>query len=95
MTYRVVEIAQKTMVASVAFWPPDGMRYRNVVFAIVFVACAGQDTNEALEVDACVERGIAYFKEIGSYPTLTSSAYEGRNADEEARARCERTTTAF
>src|SRR5687768_4833967 len=47
-----------------------------------------RDVEEGVEIEACVERGIAYFKEIGSYPTLTSSVYEGRNADEEARERC-------
>lgn len=44
------------------------------------------------ETDACVARGVAYFKEIGSYPTLQSS---GESADRVARERCARTTTAF
>jgi hypothetical protein len=67
-----------------------------IVWAVFF---RGEPTPRDLEgggaIEACVERGIAYFKEIGSYPTLTSSVYEGRSADEEARERCVRTTTAF
>ena len=47
------------------------------------------------EVEACVSRGVAYFKEIGSYPTLKSAPNSGRSADDVARERCNRTTTAF
>jgi hypothetical protein len=54
------------------------------------VAC-GQDA----EVQACVDRGVSYFKEIGSYPTLQSSLYAGRSAEDVANERCNRTTTAF
>lgn len=39
----------------------------------------------------CVKRGIAYFKEIGSYPRLSS----GEDAEQEAKERCARTPTAF
>ena len=46
-------------------------------------------------VEACVVRGIAYFKEIGSYPNLSSPPDTGRLADDVARERCNRTTTAF
>lgn len=44
-------------------------------------------TNE----DACTYRGMAYFREIGSWPTLS----DGRDAAREARERCQRTTNAF
>jgi hypothetical protein len=47
------------------------------------------------EVDSCVNRGVAYFKEIGSYPTLSSAPNTGRLAEDVARERCNRTTTAF
>lgn len=47
------------------------------------------------KVEACVEKGIAYFKEIGSYPTLSSAPERGRRAEDVARERCNRTTTAF
>ena len=43
-------------------------------------------------VTACVNRGIEYFREIGSYPILTSAPNEGRRAEDIAQ---ERTTTAF
>lgn len=46
-------------------------------------------------VATCVKRGIAYFKEIGSYPTLKSAPNAGRSADDVALERCVRTTTAF
>lgn len=51
-------------------------------------------TNQAsaeTTVAECVARGIAYFKEIGSYPTLS----DGRDAATVAFERCSRTTTAF
>ncbi|TCZ77671.1 hypothetical protein [Lysobacter sp. N42] len=46
-------------------------------------------------VDYCVARGVAYFKEIGSYPTLQSAPNAGRPAEAVARERCKRTLTAF
>ena len=45
----------------------------------------------ASTVAGCVADGVAYFKEIGSYPTLS----DGRNAEEVASERCQRTLTAF
>lgn len=60
--------------------------------AIFFLAnCSGN----SVEVDACVKRGVAYFKEIGSYPTLSSAPNKGRRAEDVVRERCNRTTTAF
>ncbi len=47
------------------------------------------------EIAACTSRGIAYFQAIGSYPTLKTAPNTGRSADEVARERCNRTTTAF
>jgi hypothetical protein len=40
---------------------------------------------------ACYQRGVAYFKEIGSYPTLSN----GRSAELVASERCNRSITAF
>lgn len=54
-------------------------------------AGAGSDN----PVTACVERGVAYFKEVGSYPTLQSEPNTGRAAKDVALERCQRTTTAF
>jgi ABC-type phosphate transport system substrate-binding protein len=48
--------------------------------------CSGSKTTTA-----CVCRVVEYFKEIGSYPTLTSAPNAGRSAESVARERCERT----
>jgi hypothetical protein len=45
-------------------------------------------------VDACVCRCVAYFKDIGSYPTLSTPPNAGRRAEDVGRERCTRTTTA-
>ena len=63
------------------------------VFAVASLGGCGR--RNADEVEACVDRGIAYFKETGSYPTLKSAPNKGRSVVEVARERCERTTTAF
>jgi hypothetical protein len=42
-------------------------------------------------VEACVQRGVAYFKEVGSYPYLG----DGQYAPGEARLRCQRSPGAF
>ena len=47
------------------------------------------------QLQACINRGIAYFQEIGSYPTLKTPPHEGDLAENVARERCNRTTTAF
>lgn len=67
---------------------------RILVGLVAVTACGGSDEEEAA-VDACVARGVAYYKEIGSYPTLQSAPNTGRRAEDVARERCERTTTAF
>lgn len=58
-----------------------------------------ENTTTVPEVDdgvaACVKRGVAYFKEIGLYPTLKSAPNGGKLADDVALKRCVRTTTAF
>ena len=36
----------------------------------------------------CVANGIAYFKEIGSYPTLQAWPEKGRKAKDVAKQRC-------
>ena len=39
---------------------------------------------------SCVNRGVQYFKEIGSYPTLSSAPNTGRKAKDVAAERCKR-----
>lgn len=41
--------------------------------------------------ETCVSKGINYFKDIGSFPTLS----DGRNAKKIAEQRCLNTTGAF
>lgn len=73
------------------------MRYIATVMLLStsFLAACATDDAHTHEVDACVERGVAYFKEIGSYPTLTTAPNAGRSADDVAVERCNRSTQAF
>ncbi|MGB1561567.1 MAG: hypothetical protein ACPHN2_08730 [Sinimarinibacterium flocculans] len=54
-----------------------------------------EEPKDSPEVEACVLRGIEYFKEMGSYPTLKHEPNVGRKAEDVARERCRRTVTAF
>lgn len=65
------------------------------VLAVLLVAGCTEKPTEIDPITACVERGVSYFKEIGSYPRLTTAPNRGRLAEEVARERCERTLTAF
>jgi hypothetical protein len=47
------------------------------------------------KIEACVSKGVAYFKEIDSYPTLKSFPNVDSAAEDVARERCSRTTRAF
>jgi hypothetical protein len=62
--------------------------------ALLTLAACGDGVDQE-DIDACVRRGVEYFKEIGSYPTLQSSPNTGRAAEDVAIERCNRTTTAF
>lgn len=55
----------------------------------------GAGASDGSKVSACVDRGVKYFKDIGSYPTLSSPPNGGRSAEDVATERCNRTTTAF
>lgn len=68
-----------------------------LIIFVVFVvkSIIGDSTERSAqnnEVNACISRGIAYFKEVGAYPTLTTT---GENAEVVAKERCNRTKTAF
>lgn len=52
---------------------------------------ASEPIVEPTSYNGCVSKGISYFREIGSYPRLTT----GELATEEARERCQRTRGAF
>jgi hypothetical protein len=71
-----------------------------IVFVIVLVAniFGGGSSDKARTkistgspIIECYRRGVAYFKEIGSYPKLS----DGRSAEMVASERCNRTPTAF
>jgi hypothetical protein len=44
------------------------------------------------EVNECAAKGVAYFKEIGAYPKLTTT---GEDAEKVAVERCQRSRLAF
>lgn len=62
-------------------------------FFLLGIGSCGNSTN--VDLEACVENGVYYFQEIGSYPILLGAPNAGRRADDVARERCNRTTTAF
>ena len=65
-----------------------------IIAAVVISALTGCGNSDQ-EIRDCVARGVAYFKEMGTYPVLTSKQYAGRRVEDEALTRCKRTTTAF
>ena len=70
----------------------------SVLTCLTLIACEPTPQSKVSkqeEINKCVNRGISYFKEIGSYPTLNSDPNKGRKAEEVALERCKRTTTAF
>ena len=77
-------------------------RYWAIALVAALVGCGDSSSNGTRkesrgarsDVDICADRGVAYFKEIGSYPTLSSKPDAGRRAEDVARERCARTTTA-
>lgn len=50
-----------------------------------------QNVTDELNKPTCFERGVAYYKEIGSYPTLST----GEDAKERIRGMCSRSKIAF
>lgn len=74
---------------------PEGVPSTNADAANATTSATPEQTAETDSVAACTERGVAYFKEIGSYPTLSSAPNRGRSAREVAAERCGRTLTAF
>ena len=78
------------------------MRSAILIAPILLTGCGSSDAGTIDEniaaqspVSACVQRGIAYFKEIGAYPALKMPPNAGRAAEVVATERCNRTTTAF
>jgi hypothetical protein len=70
-----------------------------ILIAIAVSSCGEteEDKKQAeMQYHRCVNAGVAYFKEIGSYPILKSKEYKGKHALTEAKERCSRApNTAF
>jgi hypothetical protein len=62
-----------------------------IVFSYYVARDPAMESQMDSQLAACVTRGVAHFKEIGSYPLLSDGKYAERVADE----RCRRTLTAF
>ena len=52
-----------------------------ILVMFISLCSVGKKGSDTKKVDDCVLRGISYFKEIGSYPTLS----DGRDAYERLR----------
>jgi hypothetical protein len=63
-----------------------------ITAAVILSATACQDGSSREQVEACAQRGITHFREIGSYPRLHKT---GRLAEDVARDRCARSLAAF
>lgn len=56
---------------------------------------AASSVRDSDDFQICVDKGVLYFREIGSYPYLTQAPNQGRRAEDVAAERCERSTKAF
>jgi hypothetical protein len=66
------------------------------LFAVLPLAHAHSQSRPPARTHAeCVQRGIAYFREIGSWPTLSTPPNRGRSAADVAAERCSRSLAAF
>jgi hypothetical protein len=76
-------------------------RFSYAILSVILATIAGcgdsgkRHSVDTAGVDACISRGVQYFKDIDSYPTLKSEPNIGRRAEEVAAERCKRTLTAF
>ncbi len=61
------------------------------IAVVVLLSACSDNPREGAAYYRCLEQGVAYFKSIGSYPTLS----DGRHAQVVAGERCERVVTAF
>lgn len=60
-------------------------------FMFLYFSHASKSGNESNQFDECVSKGDAYYRDIGSYPTLSN----GRDAHSVVVEKCFQTTTAF
>lgn len=59
--------------------------------ALIQTQCSQSHKESEARVEACAQRGVKYFMDVGSYPRLS----DGRIPYEVARERCLRTLKAF
>jgi hypothetical protein len=79
------------------------MRVVAIILAVLLTGCDSSAQSpgaaaQAVSIDpasACAQRGVAYFRRIGSYPSLKSPPNEGRAAEDVALERCRRNLQAF
>lgn len=64
---------------------------KNILITLCIIgltACSsskGDSDNQNAEYNACIGKGVKYYKMIGSYPTLST----GENADSKIREKCD------
>lgn len=56
-----------------------------ILITTILTNCSGEKTSPKLK--ACIERGISYYKDFGSYPNLST----GESAKTASRKKCLRT----
>ena len=64
-----------------------------LVLFIVLLGWSIYDKNK--DIPECVDRGVAYYTEVGSYPLLKTEPNRGRKAEEVAEEMCRRSSAAF
>jgi len=63
-----------------------------LMFGLVGCGESKEKSSANNDINECVQKGIAYYKEIGSYPMLKS---ENISAEEKALKKCENSRVAF
>ncbi|EME5683561.1 TPA: hypothetical protein PVK60_000504 [Acinetobacter baumannii] len=63
-----------------------------LMFGLVGCGESKEKSSADNEIRKCVQKGIAYYKEIGSYPMLKS---ENISAEDKALQKCENSSVAF
>lgn len=63
-----------------------------LMFGLVGCGEPKNSTGSSDNIRECVQKGVAYYKEIGSYPMLKS---ENISAEDKALQKCENSSVAF
>lgn len=85
-------MALKKKIREEEYWESEREKIKaDFAFEQAVEAAKRKTEPKRISYTACVNTGIAWFKEIGSYPNLST----GESAEYAARDRCGRTTSAF